>query len=187
MQADVIRLCAILVHGGVYVDADNQSLRPLKELIDQAPHSMVFSWTGLLNNGFLWFKEPESPFIQACLKLTLENIEARRFSTEFTATGPGVFNAVRALLDPEGIPEIQAAFDNPVCLSWGLQELLDLAKLSIVITPRLAEAYKALSVINALAASHWIGAEQPSYKLTEQHWLNWNGPIYRMDHVSIST
>ena len=179
MQADVIRLCAVLVYGGVYVDADNQSLKPLRGLIDQAPHSLVFSWMGLFNNGFLWFKAPASPLLQACLTLTLENVEARRFETEFTSTGPGVLNAIRALLDPEALPEIFAAFDNPVCRSWGFSELLDHARSSVRLTPELADSYRNLKVMNALAASPWIGAEQPSYKQTEQHWLNWAEPIYR--------
>ena len=179
MQADVIRLCAILVHGGVWVDADNQSLRPLKELIDQAPHSLVFSWTGLLNNGFLWFKEADSPLLRACLDLTWENIHARRFQTEFTATGPGVLNAVRALLDPDAVPQMLAAFDNPMCRPWGFAELIEHAKSSVQVTPELIQSYKSLTIMNALAARPWIGSEQPAYKQTKQHWLNWEEPIYR--------
>ena len=179
MQADVIRLCAVLVYGGAYVDADNQSLKPLKELVDQAPHSLIFSWLGLLNNGFLWFKEPNNPFLKACLDLTFENVERRRFKTEFTATGPGVLNAVRILLDPAAEAEVFGAFDNPTCRQWGFPELLQHARSSVKITAELVDAFKALKVMNALAASPWIGAEQPTYKKTSQHWLNWTGPIYR--------
>ena len=179
MQADYIRLCALLVHGGVWVDADNQSLRPLAELIARAPRSMVFSYLGLINNGFLWFREPGDAFLRACLALTIENIEARRFTTEFTSTGPGVFNAIRVLLDPASMPEVLKAFGNEVMGSWGFDELLEIARASVAITPTLSEAFNAITVIPAMAGSAWIGADQPEYKKTGIHWLNWTGPIYR--------
>ena len=179
MQADVIRLCAILVHGGVYIDADNQSLRPLRELIDGAPYALMFTWMGMLNNGFLWFKEARNLFLQTCLDLTFDNIEARRFKTEFTSTGPGVFNALRALIDPETLPEVLHAFDNPTCKEWNFAELLEHVRATVEITPALCQSYKSITLMNALAASPWIGALQPAYKETSRHWLNWTAPIYR--------
>ncbi len=183
MQADVIRLCALLVHGGVYVDADNQSVGPLQELIGQAPHALMFTWTGLLNNGFLWFRRPCDPFLHACLSLALENIEQRRFPIEFTATGPGVLNAVRALIEPEALTEILAAFDNPICRRWLFPDLLEHARSTIKITPELTQSYRSTTLMNALAASPWIGAEQPAYKGADRHWLNWEQPIYRQAEV----
>ena len=179
MQADFIRLCAMDVHGGVYVDADNQSIKPLSELIAQAPRSMMFTWMGMVNNGFLLFRDPHDPFVRACLALTVENIEARRFETEFTSTGPGVFNAIRGLIDPATLTAVRAAFDNPMASAWGFEELLQIAAASVPLTPVLVEAYGAVTLINALAASPWIGADQPAYKETTRHWLRWTGPIYR--------
>jgi mannosyltransferase OCH1-like enzyme len=58
MRADYIRLCMIDVFGGVYVDADNQSLVPLKDMIDRVRYSLLFTYTGMLNNGFKLFREP---------------------------------------------------------------------------------------------------------------------------------
>ena len=179
MQADLIRLCVLDVFGGVYVDADNQSLRPLSELIDRAPRSLAFLWTGLINNGFLMFRRPADPFVRACLALTLDNIEARRFEIEFTATGPGVVNAVRAVADPSCLDTVLAAFDNPVCCSWGLPALVEHARAMIPATPELIEAVASLTLMHALAASPWIGADQPSYKQGDRHWPNWKGAIYR--------
>lgn len=184
MQADYIRLCAIDVHGGVYVDADNQSLGPLSELIERAPHALMFTWVGLVNNGFLMFRRPGDPFIKACLALTTANVEARRFDIEFTSTGPGVFNAVRALVDPAALPEILHAFDNPICASWGFPKLLAYARDLIEPTPELVRSFEAITLINALQAGPWIGADQPAYKAGERHWLNWKGAIYSDQRAS---
>ncbi len=181
MQADYIRLCALDVYGGVWVDADNQSLKPLSELIAQAPHGLMFTWFGLVNNGFLWFREAGNLFLRACLALSTENVEARRFKTEFTSTGPGVFNAIRVLLDPGSLPEVIDAFDNEMMKHWDFPTLLEIARTSVTVTPELREAYRSVTLINALAAGPWIGAEQPDYKKTERHWLNWTAPIYRED------
>ena len=178
MQADYIRLCVLDTFGGVYVDADNQSLRPLAELIDQAPHALMFTWGALLNNGFLMFRRAGHPFIRACLALTTANIEARRFDVEFTSTGPGVANAVRAVLEPSVLPAILADFDNPLTSGWGFAELIEHARVLIQPTAELLEGFREITLMNALAAGSWIGAEQPAYKAGERHWLNWKGPIY---------
>jgi hypothetical protein len=181
MQADYIRLCAINIFGGVYVDADNQCLQPLEGLLARAPNALLFTWLGLVNNGFMFFRHAGDAFIRACLALTLENIEARRFNIEFTATGPGVFNAIRALIDPTSLDEITASFDNSVCRPWGFDELLEHARRSVEVTTPLVEAYRAITLLHALAASPWIGADQPAYKKTNVHWINWDRPIYRGD------
>jgi hypothetical protein len=179
MQADYVRLCAIDTFGGVYVDADNQSLEPLSGLIERAPHALMLTWTGLINNAFLMFRRPNHPFIQACLALTTENIERRRFKVENTATGPGVVNAVRAVIAPEAIPEMAAAYDNPVCSGWGFLELVEHARALIAPTPELVDAYRAATIMHTLSARPWLGSEQPAYKATPRHWINWEGPIYR--------
>jgi hypothetical protein len=178
MQADVIRLCALNVFGGVYIDADHQSLQPLGGLIAQAPRTMVFKWLGLLNNAILSSRECGDPFLRACLELTLQNIEARRFVTVFMATGPGVFNAVRALLDPAATGEIMAALDTLECRNWGFEALLGHARNAVDVTPELVGAYRAMTQMNPIAASLWIGLDQPAYKQTDRHWGRWKAPIY---------
>ncbi len=179
MQADFIRLCVLDVFGGVYVDADNQSLRPLSELIARAPRSLAFLWTGLINNGFLMFRSPGDPFVRACLEMTLQNIEARRFEIEFTATGPGVVNAVRVVADPSCLDAVLGAFDNAVCRDWGFPALVEHARAAVPATPELVEAVASLTLMHALAASPWIGSDQPAYKQSDRHWGNWRGSIYR--------
>ena len=179
MQADYIRLCLLDVHGGVYVDADNQSLEPLSDLISTAPDALMFTWLGMINNGFMMFRKPHDPFVRACLALATENVEARRFRIEFTATGPGVLNAIRALIDPASLDQILAAFDNPLASQWGFPELLEIARASITVTPELTSAYNAITLMHVLTTGRWIGAEQPAYKQTDNHWITWKGDIYR--------
>ena len=179
MQADFIRLCCIDSFGGLYVDADNQSLQPVSGLIDQAPQAMILTWYGLINNAFLMFRRPHDPFIRACLALTVENVEQRRFKTEFTSTGPGVDNAVRAVIDPSSLDEMLALFDGEAMRDWGFRELLDYAHALIRPSAELTEAFGAITFLNTLAAAPWVGAEQPAYKQGDRHWVTWKGDIYR--------
>ena len=179
MQADYFRLCAIITHGGLYIDADNQCLRPLASLLDPVPHSLMLTWTGLINNAFMMFRAPGNLFLRACLALATENVEQRRFTVENTSTGPGVVNAVRAVLDPAAIPEMSAAYDNVVCRSWGFTELVEHARNLVEPTPALHEAFSSLSLLHTLATNTWIGANPPAYKATDRHWVNWKGEIYR--------
>ena len=179
MQADVLRLCALDVFGGVYIDADHQSMEPLGGLIAQTPGTMVFEWLGLLNNAVLLFPEPGDPFLRACLELTLQNIEARRFNIALMATGPGVFNAIRVLLDHAAAGEIRAALDTPHCRDWGFDELVEHARGAVRVTPELRRAYDAMTLMNPIAATPWIGLEAPAYKQTDRHWGHWKKPIYR--------
>ena len=179
MQADYMRLCALDVLGGVYLDADSQCRQPLDGVLDLAPRSLLTTWLGLLNNALMLFRKPHDPFVGACLRLATKNIEERRFSTTFTAAGPGVLNAIRALIEPDALPEIAACFDNPICETWGFSDLLEHARASVEVTPELVEAYRSITLVHALAISPWIGSDAPSYKETDRHWLNWTGSIYQ--------
>ena len=179
MQADYIRLCAIDTFGGLYIDADNQSLKPLASLIERAPRSMLLTWMGLINNAFLLFRKPHDPFIRACLALATENVEHRRFKVENTSTGPGVVNAVRAVIDPAAIPEMAAAYNNWMCSEWGFHELIAYARAMIEPDDELVAAFKAATLMHTLDTSPWIGADQPAYKASDRHWVHWKGDIYR--------
>lgn len=179
MQADYLRLCLMDCFGGLYADADFQSLQPLSSLIARAPRSMMLTWEGHVVTGFILFRRPHDPFIRACLKLATENIEARRFGNVYNATGPGILNAIRALIDPASLPVVLKAYDNPLGRRWAFPELLEHARASIVITPELAAAFRDISLMRSLDALPWLGTEQPAYKKTERHWLHWEGPLYR--------
>ena len=179
MQADYLRLCLLDTYGGLYVDADNQSLEPLSELIDQAPFSMMFTWVGgLINNGFVLMRSARDPFVRACLELATDNIQKKRFNSIFTTAGPGVLNAVRALAKPDAISEMAPLFDNEVCRDWGFLDLVKHARDTIEATPELLLSIDRITLINALSAGRWVGTKQPAYKDAGHHWLQWKGSIY---------
>lgn len=170
MQADYFRLLALHAKGGLYADADFQCLEPLGGLLRQAPRSLLLTWGERLTMGLMLFRQPHDAFLGACVELATRNIEARRWEHALAATGPMVINAVRALVDPV----------------WGACDLglpdwpayLEVARAEIVVDTAVAEAVSAITLIHTLAVERWIGTDEPAYKHTGRHWLNWQGPIY---------
>ena len=148
MQADFIRLCVIDTMVGIYVDADNQSLRPLAELIARAPHALTTTWLGQLSNSFLMFRRPHNPFIRACLALVLENIERRRFKSTFSATGPAVFCALQVVIDPLCTEKTLRAFG--------------------IATPEPLLAFNSEAIADSVKVSPESGPGQASH---ERHWM----------------
>ena len=179
MQADLLRLFALIEHGGVYIDVDHQSRQPLRGLVAQAGPSLMFLWLGLLNNALLIFPRPGAPFLKACLQLALENVEGRRYASAFMATGPGVFNAVRAVIHPASLEEIVAGLDDPSGQAWNFDDLLRHASKAIEVTAELRTSFESVTLMNPISATLWLGMEQPEYKQTDRHWTRWRDNIYR--------
>jgi hypothetical protein len=179
MQADLLRLFALVEHGGVYIDVDHQSRQPLRGLLAEGRPSLIYLWLGLLNNGLMVFPRPGDPFLKACLQLALENVEERRYSSALMATGPGVFNAVRALVDPASLREIQDSLDDPSGQAWNFSDLLEHARRLIDVDERLGASWGTITLMNPICASIWVGMDQPDYKTTRRHWTLWQGDIYR--------
>jgi hypothetical protein len=198
MQSDIIRLCLIDTMGGIYVDADSRCLRPLSELIARAPHALMWTFLGGLNNSFLMFRQPHDVFIRCCVALAVDNIESRRFKNVAVATGPGLFTTLREFIDPgdtEQRPSPQDLANCELMLSKALgfplnlevmralePELVELRKLVrplVADTPELVSAFRSVTLIDAFATLPWISGQQPAYKQTVRHWTNWTGDIYR--------
>ena len=193
MQADYFRLCALESSGGLYVDADTQSLEPVAPLVARAPGGFVYTFLGNLNNAIAFFPSAHSPFLRACLALATDNIETRRFSSVFTTTGPGVFDAVRAVLAPETFEATIAYLESirgsglrsfgvspEEVLSWGLREILNVARATIELTPELEASCRGMTLLDSFTQlAPWFGNAQPEYKQTARHWLHWPGSIYR--------
>jgi hypothetical protein len=178
MQSDYFRLCALLVKGGLYVDADLRSLRPLARLVEATPHGFMTISDGHLINGFLMVRGGGDPFLQACLRLCTLNIEAGDMPKVYTATGPGVFNAMRALIQPELSRKLARVLENPIQESWGFPRLLERVGREIERTPELVASWGAWTVLPKGDAFSWVERIDPAYKETERHWLNWQGSIY---------
>ena len=178
MQSDYFRYCAVWAKGGAYVDADFQCVAPLAGLLGQAPRSLMLSWDGHIVAGLMMCRQPGDPFVRACLDLSTSNIEARALSSAYTAAGPGVINAIRALIEPASFDEIAKGFDNFFGREWGFPELMERTRRAVVVTEPIAEAFRALTVIPVKRIGPWIGRKAPAYKETERHWLHWRGSLY---------
>ena len=161
------------------MDVDNICLKPLNSLIDLAPQSMLFTFRGNLTNGFLMYRQPGDAFLKACLSLMTENIENRRFRNAYVATGPGIFIAVKAVIDPASKMASLANFENPICADWGMPELVACAERLLSPTDELKAAFEATTLLDIGASEPWFKAITPAYKKTRRHWFRWNKDIYR--------
>ena len=185
MQSDYFRYCAIWAKGGVYVDADFQSIAPLGGLLDQAPRSMMLVWDHHLVAGLLMARASGDPLVRACLDLTTANIEARWGRNAYIAAGPGVINAVRWLIDPASRPLVERGFDNVLARNWRFEDLVARARDVVPVTAELTQALAELTAVHVLDTAAWIGTDQPRYKETSTHWLHWRGPIYSDQAVDV--
>ena len=178
MQADYFRLCALKRSGGFYIDADVELLKPLAALLDMAPHGMLQSRRGQLVNALMMLRQPDDPFVNACLQLCTINIENRDIPNVYTATGPGVLNAIQALLRPEMAQGLISQMDNLLQRDWLFTELVDRARREIAVTDELVRSFDAITLMPKGDLRPWIGKASPAYKETEIHWMNWPGSIY---------
>ncbi len=179
MQADLLRLCLMDAEGGLYLDADHQSREPVASMIADAPDALMPIWTCIFVNGVLMFRRPGNRFIRACLTVAVDNIAARRFSNVLIATGPGLFNAVRCVIDPTARPGVEALVRRSDWEGWGWDELMARAEQLVQPSPALAADMAAITLIDSGATMRWLGIAPPAYKSTARHWLNWTGEVYR--------
>ncbi len=178
MQSDVFRLCAVKRSGGLYVDADFRCLQPLAGLLSQAPHGMIASWDGELVHNFMLIRPPADPFIEACLRLCVLNIEAGDIPSAYTATGPGVLNALQAVIRPKRADALLAKMDNPLQRDWLFAEVVERARREFTVTDTLRRSFGAITAVPKSTLRPWVAKTEPAYKETGRHWLNWRGSIY---------
>jgi mannosyltransferase OCH1-like enzyme len=93
-RSDLLRLEILLRHGGVYVDADMQPLRPLDELLDGAPNTAFAAhspdrWKGqrIISNAFL-ATVPNHPWMLRCVRKMPISVQAFRGTFTAMMTGP---------------------------------------------------------------------------------------------------
>jgi len=177
MQADYFRLCVLLRYGGVYIDADGHSIRPISGLLAATPHDLMVTLDGYLTTGVMAFRKPNHPFLGAVLELATDNIEHRRFANVYLCTGPPVSDAVRAVVDPAWR---QAAHDAAGDWDRGMRfgQILDRAREIVAPTPELAAAFRSIRLITVDELSAWVSTKRPAYKSTAQDWRHWEGSIY---------
>lgn len=178
MQADYLRLCLMDALGGLYIDVDQQPRAPLSELID-GHAAIVTTWCDLMGNGVLMFREPRNPFISACLALATDNILNKRFTYILMATGPGLFNAVRSVIDPDFAALIRTIIRAGGWLGYGYDDLVKDAHRIVTDPQDVKAALETVTLVTNQDVQRWIDIAPVAYKATDRHWLNWTGSIYR--------
>jgi hypothetical protein len=177
MQADYFRYCAILCLGGFYVDADTRCLAPLAPLLAGADAGVLFLHpNGNVINGFFGFAEPEHPFLQIALEVATRNIETQVSNSVWTVTGPSIFSALHYVAgmadgeayseygpDPEFHAVMQTAHDCALRAGRKRTEIFDGLRLN------------ALDTLFAYISDIPV----PAYKTSSNHWLHWQGSIFR--------
>lgn len=94
MKADFFRYCALLNHGGIYVDADI-SLRKdkwpeLKKLLSASEDGVIMRRERAIANDFIYIKKAGHPIIQKTLDQAVKNIQKRKSNNVWEVTGPGI-------------------------------------------------------------------------------------------------
>ena len=115
-KADLFRLCALYVHGGVYADIDTILLEDLKKLLDQNVNLIVCrddpmaeKW---LWNGFI-AATPKHPALKIAIQRIISNVESKesRFYLEYT--GPAMFGkAINQYLGKDKEQDFELGLDT---------------------------------------------------------------------------
>jgi Glycosyltransferase sugar-binding region containing DXD motif len=171
MQADYLRYCAVLVHSGIYADADFRCLRSLDPLLSVAGGTAFESPNGHVDNGFFAFATPRHPFLRLALDVATNNIEQRVAETVNMVTGPWVFSSLRALHE---LGSLKLA--NERAAGTPLERFARSVTEAIGDYERLIEAFADVRIEPSEAAEDWISKPDipPAYKDTDLHWTRWS-------------
>lgn len=95
-KADLLRLAALVTHGGMFVNINLQCLRPIETWVDLSKNLFLVSKSNTpdkprLINGLIWAK-PGNPWLSSILQDALENIRTRHSSNLYDLAGTPVFN-----------------------------------------------------------------------------------------------
>ena len=186
MQADYFRYCAVLVRGGIYVDADFRCVGPLRPLLGEAEQAKLFERVGLrrarlwvqpyptVMNSVFAFRSPGHPLLRLALDVATANVERRQAENVWAATGPGIFTSLRLLADLGSA----AAFRERAGGDWLAPTAGTVCE--VVGDPaRAAAAFAGVGIgPEAEARARLAVASRLPYKFTEAHWHRWRTSIY---------
>jgi hypothetical protein len=179
MQADYLRLCLMNALGGVYLDADNLPLRPLRPLLERAPVALLPIWNGVVGTDTMVFRRPGHPFVRACLELATENIEHRRFDSVLMATGPAVLTAMRCVGDRACEAQIQHLVEHS---PWNREDWCFLSRRAAALKsadPAVAASLAEMTFVPVEEMVTWVASPPMTYKTTSRHWMHWAEALYR--------
>lgn len=89
-ESDFFRLCYLLVHGGIYVDADDRYIRDFTRLIDTCGGFLAFAEPyGTVENNFIAAR-PNHPVIKIAALAARDALLQRASEITWAKTGPGL-------------------------------------------------------------------------------------------------
>ncbi len=173
MQADYLRLCALVAKGGVWADADWTCTGDLADMLQPIRNGLLLVERNRVHSELIFAREAANGFFHAALFLATDNIEARRFDRVLWTAGPDVLNSLWAVIDPENShPNVHLR------LSGEFDELLPGARRTLEVCPDAAAAFWKLDRWHSLATAPWLEGRPLAYKDGDRHWLHWRGSIY---------
>lgn len=101
MQADLFRLLALWLHGGIYVDADVENLGTNRPLLERTDRGFLFLRRGNLATDVMAVRDPRDPLIGHALDGAVANVLAGRGGNAWEMTGPGVLTAAYRRYGPD--------------------------------------------------------------------------------------
>ena len=111
-QSDVLRYQILYEHGGVYVDADSECLRPIDDLLDNEAFCVwenEYVTTGLMLGAFMG-TVPNNPFFEALLD---EIGNQPTLEPEWFTVGPGLFTRMIGKLKYTGMHIYPSHYFSP--------------------------------------------------------------------------
>jgi Glycosyltransferase sugar-binding region containing DXD motif len=100
MQANYFRCCAILAMGGVYSDADQRCVRPLRQFLPPAGCGRLYRAPhGVIQNGAFAFGSPGHAFLELVVEIATANIEKRLEGRSQFVTGYAIFTVLVRLAE----------------------------------------------------------------------------------------
>lgn len=185
MQADYFRYCATHVLGGFYCDADCYcagSISPLLEADGFLIESMAMPET--LNNNLFAFREPGHPFPRLAMDISTAAIENRLSEKVSAVTGPFVFNLLwRAFKHGSIEGWLQRARGSAGLRGdrGRVEKQMEAIRTAVGDDSRLASAFEGVHIVAWADVLDVItpGSNDLSYKKTSNHFIKWEGSIYR--------
>lgn len=96
MQADFFRYCALIVQGGIYVDADSENGGSLIGMIERFASSRgaLMTRNNNIANDFLFFCEPRDSLLLKVLEIAIDNVRTEISRNVWQVTGPGIMTGL---------------------------------------------------------------------------------------------
>jgi Glycosyltransferase sugar-binding region containing DXD motif len=185
MQADYFRYCAVHILGGFYCDADCYcagSISPLLEANGFLIESMAMPET--LNNNLFAFSEPGHLFPKLAMDISTAAIENRVSEKVSAVTGPFVFNLLWRAFKYGSLEGWLRKAQGSAGLAGERERVerqVEAIRAAVGDDVRLASAFERVRVVAWADILDVItpGSNDLSYKKTSDHFIRWEGSIYR--------